>query len=42
MPNRTSAEGFGDSIPRVVALVAAMCVVGNAIVVVGLFAITGW
>jgi len=42
MSNRTSAAGFGDSIPRVVALVAAMCIVGNAIVVVGLFAITGW
>ena len=33
---------FGDSLPRVVALVAALCVVGNAIVFAGLFAITGW
>jgi hypothetical protein len=33
---------FGDSIPRVAALVGAMCLVGNAIVVFGLFAITGW
>ena len=33
---------FGDSIPRVVVLVGAMCLAGNAIVVVGLFAITGW
>jgi len=31
-----------DSMPTIIGLVAAMCLVGNAIVVVGLFAITGW
>jgi hypothetical protein len=31
-----------ESMPAKVGLVAAMCLVGNAIVVVGLMAITGW